>query len=92
VANGAYLAGGSIYEMGDAGDLLRFGAARWQLWGFGFVFVPLGLYCWNGLGRFFGFGEQAEEVDSKITVLVTVIAALVVGLELLLGGTRVADN
>jgi hypothetical protein len=85
VANGGYLVGGSVYEMGDARDLLQSGASRWQLFGFGFVFVAIGLYCWNGLGRYFGFGELAEKVDSKIAIAVTLIAVLAIGLELLLG-------
>jgi hypothetical protein len=51
IANGAYLAFGSIGGVGDAGDLLRHGAAAWQLWLFGAVCVPAGLWLWHGLGR-----------------------------------------
>jgi hypothetical protein len=50
IANGAYLAFGSIDSVGDAGDLLRNGAAAWQLWLFGAVCVPAGLWVWHGLG------------------------------------------
>src|SRR5262245_7849609 len=35
LANGLYLGAGAIYPVGDAADLLRFGAARWQLLIFG---------------------------------------------------------
>ena len=43
VANGVYLGVGSFWGVGDAGDLLRFGAPRWTLIGFGLAAVPLGL-------------------------------------------------
>lgn len=50
IANGAYLAGGSFAEIGDCGDLLRHGAAIWQLWLFGGVTAATGLYTWHRLG------------------------------------------
>jgi hypothetical protein len=50
IANGAYLAFGSFDKVGDAGDLLRHSAAAWQLWLFGAVCVPAGLWLWHGLG------------------------------------------
>lgn len=50
IANGAYLAFGSIDAVGDAGDLLRHGAQPWQLWLFGAVCMPVGLWLWHGLG------------------------------------------
>ena len=62
VANGLYLAGGSVAQIGDCGDLLRHGAAIWQFWAFGLVTVPLGFWLWNGQGPHFGFGERAHPV------------------------------
>ncbi|MEX2114462.1 MAG: hypothetical protein WD845_14810 [Pirellulales bacterium] len=56
LANGLYLAAGSFAGVGDAGDLLRHGAARWQLWLFGVPVSILGLWLWNGLGPHVGFG------------------------------------
>ena len=47
VANGLYLSIGSLDRVGDAGDLLRHGAARWQLWLFGVPVCLLGLWCWH---------------------------------------------
>jgi hypothetical protein len=51
ITNGAYLAFGSIDGVGDAGDLLREGAAAWQLWLFGAVCMPAGLWLWHGIRR-----------------------------------------
>ena len=47
IANGLYIAFGSFDRIGDCGDLLRHGAAIWQLWLFGAVTSPLGLLLWH---------------------------------------------
>lgn len=63
VANGAYLAGGSLNAVGDAGDLLRHGASVWQLWAFGLLSIPAGFAVWNGQGADFGIGKSARPVS-----------------------------
>jgi hypothetical protein len=88
VANGAYLAFGSIHGIGDAGDLVRYGAPSWHLWAFGIILVPLGFYLWNGLSRHFGFGENREAIDPTVTIVVAVGLLLTVVLELALSGVR----
>ncbi|MBX3438686.1 MAG: M50 family metallopeptidase [Planctomycetaceae bacterium] len=65
IANGAYLAGGSIQGIGDAGDLLRWGAPLWSLWVFGALTMPLGLFLWHGLGRHFGIGPHAVQIPNE---------------------------
>lgn len=50
IANGAYIALGSIDHIGDAGDLLRHGVPRWTLWVFGALACLLGLGAWHTLG------------------------------------------
>ncbi len=84
LANGLYLAAGSFAGIGDAGDLLRHGAARWQLWLFGVPVSVLGLWLWNGLGPHFGFGPAHGQVDSRVAVGLGVALSAVVMLELLL--------
>jgi hypothetical protein len=54
VANGLYLGVGAFVPVGDAADLLRFGARPWQLVLFGLVTVPAGLLLWHGQGKHFG--------------------------------------
>jgi hypothetical protein len=84
LANGLYLGVGSFGGVGDAGDLLRHGAARWQLWLFGMPVSVLGLWLWNGLGTSFGFGSANGQVDRRVVVALAVALAATVLLELLL--------
>jgi hypothetical protein len=84
VANGAYIGGGSFARTGDCGDLLRHGAAIWQLWLFGGIAVAAGLGMWNGLGPHFGLGEAKGRVDRDVAWTCAVAAGLVVALCLLM--------
>lgn len=68
IANGVYLAGGSFIDAGDAGDLLRHGAAQWHLLLFGLPAAAAGLYLWNGLGPHFGLGSAQGKVDRKAAI------------------------
>lgn len=68
-ANGVYLAAGSFIgaasEADDAHELLRHGAARWQLIAFGLIAAALGLRFWQGLGKSFGLKVPGGAVDRK---------------------------
>src|SRR5947209_13043350 len=68
VANGVYLGVGSFDGVGDAGDLLRYGAPRWALITYSLASVPVGLYLWHGLGRHFGLGEARGRIDRRAAV------------------------
>lgn len=50
IANGAYLAAGSMIEAGDTGDLLRHGAPLWTLIASGILGIIGGLWLWHVLG------------------------------------------
>jgi hypothetical protein len=63
VANGAYIAGGSLFSIGDCGEMLRHGSPHWLLWLFGLVTVPIGLLLWHRQGSSFGFGKAEGQVD-----------------------------
>ena len=88
VANGVYLGVGSFEGVGDAGDLLRYGAPRWQLIAFGLVCVPPGLALWHGLGPHFGLGEAKGRVDRRAAVGILGLLLAVVLVELLVGTRR----
>lgn len=77
VANGAYLGVGSFEGIGDAGDLLRNGAAIWQLWLFGALTVPGGFLLWHRLGVCFGLGEAKGEVESWAAYLSLALFCLI---------------
>ena len=70
--------------MGDAGDLLRYGAPRWTLIAFGLVCVPAGLFLWHGLGPHFGLGEAKGRVDRRAAVGTLGLLLVVVLIEILL--------
>jgi len=84
VANGLYLAVGSWASVGDAGDLLRHGAARWQLILFGIPSAAVGLWLWNGLGPHFGFGAAHGKVDRAVSVWLASALLTMIFVELLL--------
>jgi hypothetical protein len=86
VANGAYLALGSIEGIGDAGDLLDHGAAPVLLWLFGLVTIPTGLWLWHGLGPHFGLGPRGH-VDGTHGYVMLAAAALVIVLEFVLSSS-----
>ncbi len=80
VANGAYIGVGSVGRAGDAGDLLRLGAAQWQLLICGVTAVALGLCFWNGLGPRFGLGESNGRVDRRAALAMAfAVAVILVG-------------
>jgi hypothetical protein len=66
VANGLYLGVGSFNRIGDGGDLLRQGAALWQLWLFGAMTTPLGVLLWHRQGEHFGLGKAQGQVDRRV--------------------------
>lgn len=89
IANGTYIAIGSLKNMGDAGDLLRHGSPIYLLWMFGAITIPVGLWIWNGLGQHFGFGPNSSTLDPIVYVTVTALLPIVVMLELILSSREV---
>jgi hypothetical protein len=66
IANGAYIGGGSFAGVGDCGEMLRHGSAPWQLWLFGAVTVPAGLWLWHRQGPHFGLGPSQGRVSPGV--------------------------
>jgi hypothetical protein len=85
MANGAYIACGSFDEIGDCGEMLRHGAAPWQLWLFGAVTVPTGLWLWHGQGPRFGLGRARGHVSTRIAYASFVVCLGLLTLALLIG-------
>ena len=85
VANGVYIGVGSFEGVGDAGDLLRYGAPRWQLILFGLICVPAGLSLWHGLGPHFGLGESKGRVDRRAAVATLILFSVIILVEVLVG-------
>ncbi|MEX2316298.1 MAG: hypothetical protein WD669_04040 [Pirellulales bacterium] len=81
-ANGAYLAGGAIYNVGDASDLVRQGVSPPLICLIGLPAVLSGCWLWNGLGSHFGLGETKGRVDCNVAYVVTLLLFAIIALEL----------
>jgi hypothetical protein len=81
IANGSYIAFGSFDRVGDCGVMLRHGSEPWQLWLFGAVTAPLGLWLWHNQGRHFGLGPAKGLVSRGVAFgsLAACLALLVLG-------------
>jgi hypothetical protein len=86
IANGAYIAVGSIDRIGDCGEILRNGSPIWLLWAFGAVAVPAGLWLWHRQGKHFGLGAAGGEVDRCAAYSALIAALLFALLGFLVGG------
>jgi hypothetical protein len=84
VANGFYIGLGSFARIGDCGEILRHGAAPWQLWLFGLLTVPAGFALWNGQGRHFGF-SRSHPVNRTATITASAAAACLIAFGLWIG-------
>jgi hypothetical protein len=81
IANGLYLGLGSFDQVGDCGEMLRFGSTLWQLWVFAALTVPVGFFLWHGQSGHFGFGPRKREVDGGVAcgTAVVCVALVVIG-------------
>ena len=86
IGNGAYLACGSFGRVGDCGQLLPHGAALGQLWLFGAIAVPMGLWLWHGQGAQFGLGSAAQQTNPGIAYGSLIGFGLLLALALIVGG------
>jgi hypothetical protein len=85
IANGAYLGGGALDRLGDAGQLRQQGTPLWPLLVFAALTVPSGLWLWHGQGRYFGFGGTGGHVSRRATWVMAVVLVFQIAAECLLG-------
>jgi hypothetical protein len=69
LANGLCIAIGSFNGIGDCGEMLRHGSAIWQLWLFGALTAPAGLWLWHRQGPHFGLGQAKAQVSRSATYI-----------------------
>ncbi len=80
LANGAYIAIGSMDQVGDCAVMLQHGSPLWTLVLFGAVTIPLGFVLWHRLGSLRPFLADPSLVDPKVAYVL--LSALVVMLAL----------
>ncbi|QDT91249.1 hypothetical protein [Gimesia algae] len=79
IANGAYIAGGSLDGVGDCGVMLQTGTPVWVMWGFGLLTVPTGFWLWHRLGSFRDWWRHPERVSEQSAwFMLLAVATLVV--------------
>jgi hypothetical protein len=82
IANGAYIALGSLDRIGDCGEMLRTGTPQWAMLTFGTITISLGLYFWHQLGSLNRFTYDPSVVTRRMAygaffgLLVAVVAGL----------------
>jgi Peptidase M50B-like len=84
LANGLYIGVGSFDGIGDCGTMLRHGSKPWQLWLFGLLTAPLGMWLWRGQGAHFGLGSGKGRVDQRAAYgsLIALVVLLALGFTL----------
>lgn len=82
VANGAYLGGGALGRLGDAGDIQTHGSPLWLLFAFAAITVTSGLALWHRQGQHFGFGGAGGPVSAGAALTCALALPLIVALEI----------
>jgi hypothetical protein len=81
LANGLYIGVGSFEQVGDCGEMLWHGSEPWQLWLFGLLTAPVGLWLWHGEGAHFGLGSAKGRVSPGVAsgTLMVCLVLLITG-------------
>jgi hypothetical protein len=81
LANGLYIGVGSFDRVGECGEMLRHGSKPWQLWLFGLVTAPAGLWLWHRLGPYFGLRQGKGNVNPLVAyaTLALCLVLLIIG-------------
>jgi hypothetical protein len=86
LANGLYIGLGSFGRVGDCGELLRHGSAPWQLWLFGTVTAPAGLWLWHRQGPHFGLGPAKGLVNCSVAWVTLMACVMLLAVGIVVGG------
>ena len=86
LANGLYISVGSFDGVGDCGEMLRHGSSMWQLWLFGALTAPVGLWLWHRQGPHFGLGRARGKVDRRVAYVTLAACLLLLTLGFAVGG------
>ena len=84
IANGAYIALGSIDRIGDCGVMLKHGTPLWSMYAFGIVTIPAGFWIWHQLGAAGEFLANPQHVTKQMAIVWSSIFAMVLIAEFVL--------
>lgn len=79
LANGAYIAIGSVDRVGDCGEMLKHGSPQWILVAFGVLAISAGMFVWHRLGSLKNFISDPQLVDPTMAYGSTLIATCLAG-------------
>jgi hypothetical protein len=80
-----YIGIGPFNRVGDCGEMLRHGSQLWQLWLFGFLTAPVGVWLWHGQGANFGLRAANGEVNPRVTYSMLALASAIFIVTLIAG-------
>lgn len=83
IANGAYIALGSLDQVGDCRVMLENGSEIWQLLAFGALAIPLGLMAWHRLGSPRKFLADPSQIQPSIAYGTFLVLACLLTVEFL---------
>ena len=66
--------------------MLRAGTQVWLMIPFGIITIPSGLFLWHGLGRHFGLGPNADQIEPRGGYLCACLLLVTVLVEMALSG------
>lgn len=75
LANGAYIAFGSIDKVGDCGVMLQTGTPPWVLWTFGGLAMTAGFAVWHTMGPMLGITTRVARHWGWLMLLAWVLIA-----------------
>ena len=81
IANGGYIAVGSLEGIGDCGEMLRTGTPLWSMIVFGVIAISIGQYHWHCLGSVARFVVDPSQVTPQMAYGTMVAFLVILGAE-----------
>lgn len=81
LANGCYIALGSLDRVGDCGEMLQHGSPLWSLILFGVTAIAAGLLLWHRIGSVKNFLADPSLVNRSVATTLLVSLGIVLAIE-----------
>jgi hypothetical protein len=70
----------------DSGEMLKHEPTLWQLWAFGILTAPFGLWLWHRQGPYFGLGPANGRVNQSVAYASLIVCLTLIALGFIVGG------